>query len=159
SRPGVTLASGLTFPDALAGVPASEHTRGPILLARRGSLPHVGELDRLTPTTAYVLGGTAALSVEVAKAAQRERGVGWSRPDYTGGTPQVVTTVPGTTSRKMAFTLDMGGRLEGAAEIVDFLVANQVCTTFFPTSLAADTAEGRRVMAKIAAHPELFELG
>lgn len=159
SRPGVMIASGAAFPDALAGVPAAEHTRGPILLARPTSLPGSVELDRLTPRTAYVLGGTSALSIEVAKAAQRERGVCWAGPDYTGGTPQVLTTVAGTDSRKIAFTLDMGGRLTGAEGIVDFLVANQVCTTFFPTSLMADTAEGRRVMARIAAHPELFEIG
>ncbi len=159
SRPGVTIASGRNFPDALAGVPASEHTRGPVMLARRQSLPHAGELDRLTPRTAYVLGGTASLSIEVPKAAQRERGVCWSGPDYTGGTQQVLSTVSGTTSRKIAFTLDMGGRLEGAREIVDMLVDRQVCTTFFPTSLMAGTAEGRAIMAKIAAHPELFEIG
>lgn len=159
SRPGVMLASGQAFPDAVAAVPAAEYTRGPILLARPNSLPHSGELDRLTPRTAYVLGGTAALSIEVPKAAQRERGVCWAGPDYTGGTPQILQTVTGTDSRKMAFTLDMGGQLTGAEGIVDFLVANQVCTTFFPTSLMADTTEGRRVIAKIAAHPELFEIG
>ncbi|AXH95393.1 cell wall-binding repeat-containing protein [Ornithinimicrobium avium] len=158
-RPGVTIASGLNFPDALAGVPAAASTRGPIMLARRDSLPHAGELDRLTPGTAYVLGGTSSLSIEVPKAAQRERGVCWSGPDYSGGGQQVLSTVSGTTSRKIAYTLDMGGRLEGAEEIVDILVDRQVCTTFFPTSLMADTAQGRRVMAKIAAHPELFEIG
>ncbi|GGK70153.1 cell wall-binding repeat-containing protein [Ornithinimicrobium pekingense] len=159
SRPGVMIASGRTFPDALAGVPGAEYTRGPIMLARPTSLPYAGELDRLTPTTAYVLGGTGVLSIEVPKAAQRERGVCWAGPDYTGGSPQILTTVSGTTSRKMAFTLDMGGRLTGAEGIVDFLVANQVCTTFFPSAYMADTTEGRRVVAKIAAHPELFEIG
>ncbi|RIK17899.1 MAG: hypothetical protein DCC50_00040 [Acidobacteria bacterium] len=159
SRPGVIIASGQNFPDALAGVPAAERTRGPIMLATRTSLPHSGELDRLTPRTAYVLGGTATLSIEVPKAAQRERGVCWSGPDYTGGSQQVLSTVSGTTSRKIAYTLDMGGRLEGASEIVDLLVERQVCTTFFPTSVMAATAEGRAVMAKIAAHPELFEIG
>ncbi|WP_122260720.1 cell wall-binding repeat-containing protein [Ornithinimicrobium cerasi] len=158
-RPGVAIATGLSFPDALAGVPATRHTRGPILLARPTGIPGSGELDRLTPTTAYLLGGKLSLPVDVARAAQRERGVCWAGPTLLGGSQQVLTTVPGTDSRKLAFTLDMGGNLTGATGIVDFLVANQVCTTFFPTSIMADTAEGRRVMAKIAAHPELFEVG
>jgi putative cell wall-binding protein/peptidoglycan/xylan/chitin deacetylase (PgdA/CDA1 family) len=158
-RPGVVIASGLVFADALAGVPAASTTRGPILLARTSSLPYSGELDRITPTTAYVLGGTATLTIEVPKAAQRERGVCWAGPDYTGGTPQVLTTVSGTTTKKMAFTLDMGGRLDGASQIVDYLIDNQVCTTFFPSSIMADTTEGRAIVAKISAHPELFEIG
>src|SRR5690606_17952135 len=65
-RPGVTIASGGVFPDALAAGPASRVTRGPILLARPGSIPGSGELDRLTPTTAYLVGGTASLPVAVA---------------------------------------------------------------------------------------------
>lgn len=158
-RPGVMLASGVAFPDALAGVPMADRTRGPIMLARPTSLPYSSELDRLTPGTAYVLGGTAALSIEVPKAAQRERGVCWAGPDYTTGTKQVLSRVSGTDSRKVAFTLDMGGRLTGAADILDFLIANQVCTTFFPTSIMADTTEGRVVMAKITANAHLFEIG
>ena len=161
ARPGVQLASGTVFTDALAGAAAAEYTRGPTLVVRSTGLPagHGAELDRLTPRTAYVLGGVGTLSIEVPKAAQRERGVCWAGRDYTTGTKQVVSTISGTTSRKLAFTLDMGGRLEGATQIVDFLVANQVCTTFFPTSIMASTTEGRRVMARIAAHPELFEIG
>ena len=158
-RPGVTIATGVDFPDALAGVPATRVTRGPILLARTTSLPYSGELDRLTPRTAYLLGGTNALSIDVARAVQRERGVCWAGPTVLGGPQQVLSTVPGTTSKKMAFTLDMGGNLAGATGIVDFLIENQVCTTFFPTSIMADTTEGRQVMARIAAHPELFEVG
>ncbi|MFK5634135.1 MULTISPECIES: cell wall-binding repeat-containing protein [unclassified Ornithinimicrobium] len=158
-RPGVVVASGETFPDALAAVPATVDTRGPILLARHDSIPYVGELDRLTPRTAHVVGGTYSLSIEVPKAAQRERGVCWAGPDYTGGTSEVLTTVGGTTSKKIAYTLDMGGRLDGALTIVNYLIDNQVCTTFFPTSIMADTTEGRVIMAKIAAHPHLFEIG
>lgn len=158
SRPGVVIAGGEVYADALASVTAATYTRGPVLLARRDSLPYRSELDRLTPRTAYVVGATSTLSAHVPRAAQRERGVCWAG---NPGKPskQVLTTVSGTDTRKLAFTLDMGGRLEGAAALVDYLVANQVCTTFFPTSIMADTAEGRRVMAKIKAHPELFEVG
>lgn len=159
SRPGVTVATGTAFPDALAGVPATRSTRGPIMLARPTSLPYVGELDRLTPGTAYLLGGRSVMSIDVDRAVQRERGVCWAGPTMLGGSQQVLSTVPGVNGRKMAFTLDMGGNLAGATDIVDYLVEHQVCTTFFPTSIMADTTEGRRVMARIAAHPELFEVG
>ena len=100
------------------------------------------------------------MTIDIDRAVQRERGVCWAGPTYPGTESQkILTTVSGTTSRKVAFTLDMGGRMEGAEQIVDYLIANQVCTTFFPTSLSAETTQGRAVMAKIAAHPELFEMG
>jgi peptidoglycan-N-acetylglucosamine deacetylase len=160
-RPAVTIASGDSSPTAMTVAPVTATTRGPVLLGRQDSfgVSSRQELDRLAPGTAYVVGGTSTLSIEVPKAAQRTRGVCWSGPDYTTGTKQVLSAVSGTDSRKIAFTLDMGGRLEGATDIVDFLIANQVCTTFFPTSIMADTAEGRQVMSRIAAHPELFEIG
>lgn len=161
SRPGVVIATGGNYPDALAAAPLTGTTRGPILLVRPNSLPSGtgGELDRLTPRTAYLMGGTQSMSVEIAKQVQRERGVCWSGPTYSGGSQQILSTVRGTTSPKMAFTLDMGGRLEGAMDIVDFLIENQVCTTFFPTSLSAETTEGAAIIAKIAQYPHLFEVG
>ncbi|QFG68315.1 cell wall-binding repeat-containing protein [Ornithinimicrobium pratense] len=162
NRPGVHVATGHAYPDALAAVPTAGTTRGPVLLTRPGSLPGAvaTELRRITPRTAYLLGGRGSMSLDIDRAVQRERGICWAGPTYPGNESQkVLTTVPGTTGKKVAFTLDMGGRLEGAEQIVDYLIANQVCTTFFPTSLSADSTQGRKVMAKIAAHPELFELG
>lgn len=162
SRPGASIVTGLDYPDALAAVPATGTTRGPVLLTRPGSLPGAvaADLRRITPRTAYLLGGRASMTLDIDRAVQRERGVCWAGPTYPSTESQkILTTVPGTTSKKVAFTLDMGGRLEGAEQIVDYLVANQVCTTFFPTSLSADSTQGRQVMAKIAAHPELFEMG
>ncbi len=161
ARPGVWLATGAAFPDALAAASATASVRGPILLTGRSALPAGAgtELSRLSPQTAYLLGGTSAVGAGVAKAAQRTLGVCWSGPTYGPGSPAVISQVSGTDTKKLAFTLDMGGRLEGAEDIVDFLIAEQVCTTFFPTSAMADTAEGRPIMAKIAAHPELFEVG
>lgn len=162
SRPGVSIATGGAYPDALAAVPTTGTTRGPVLLTRPGSLPGAvaTELRRITPRTAYLLGGRSSMTIDIDRAVQRERGVCWAGPTYPGTESQkILTTVSGTTSRKVAFTLDMGGRMEGAEQIVDYLIANQVCTTFFPTSLSAETTQGRAVMAKIAAHPELFEMG
>ncbi|WP_131104318.1 cell wall-binding repeat-containing protein [Ornithinimicrobium sufpigmenti] len=162
NRPGVNIATGAAYPDALAAVPTTATTRGPVLLTRPGSLPGAvaTELRRITPRTAYLLGGRGSMTLDIDRAVQRERGVCWAGPTYPATESQkILTTVPGTSSKKLAFTLDMGGRLDGAEQIVDYLVANQVCTTFFPTSLSADSTQGQKVMAKIAAHPELFEMG
>ncbi len=161
SRPGVMLATGANFPDALAAGAAATHTRGPILLTRGSVLPDgtSTELDRLGPNTAYLLGGTASVPVSIAKAVQRELGVCWASDPPSDGRIEAITAAPGTTPPRIAFTLDMGGRLDGAADIVRYLTDHQVCTTFFPTSIMASTAEGRDVMDRIAAHPELFEVG
>ncbi|WP_109472944.1 cell wall-binding repeat-containing protein [Ornithinimicrobium cavernae] len=159
-RPAVMLATGRGWPDALAAGATARHTRGPILLTT-GSRLSAGtnaELTRLSPNTAYVLGGRSAQSNEVPRLVQKRLGVCWSGTRPSTGSQETITSVPGAT-RQIAFTLDMGGRLTGADEIVDFLVEHQVCTTFFPTSIMANSPEGRPIMARIAAHPELFELG
>ncbi len=59
----------------------------------------------------------------------------------------------------MALTFDMGGRLDPALDIMAFLIANQVCTTLFPTGAMSETATGHAVLSIIAGHPELFEIG
>jgi peptidoglycan/xylan/chitin deacetylase (PgdA/CDA1 family) len=71
---------------------------------------------------------------------------------------QVLAAIPGAGSR-VALTFDMGGRLEGGADILNFLIANEVCATIFPTGAMAQTAEGRRIMAIVASHPEILEIG
>jgi peptidoglycan/xylan/chitin deacetylase (PgdA/CDA1 family) len=54
----------------------------------------------------------------------------------------------------------MGGRLDPALAIVDWLIAERIPATIFPTgSTASGTATGRAVMERLAAHPELFALG
>lgn len=160
-RPGIMVATGLNFPDAISAGAAASVTRGPVLLTTTDRLPTgvPDEVARLAPRTAYLLGSPETVGIGVAQDVQRVRGVCWSGRAVTPTTSEVLTQVAGTTSPKVAFTLDMGGRLDGATSIVDYLVANQVCTTFFPTSVMAATAEGRAVMARIAAHPELFEVG
>lgn len=154
------MATGRTWPDALAAGAAVSHTRGPILLSTGKGL-RAGtnsELTRLGPTTAYVLGGTSAQTNQVPRLVQKRLGVCWSGTRPLTGSQEVLTSVP-TATKQIAYTLDMGGRLDGADEIIDFLINNQVCTTFFPTSIMANTSEGRGLMTKIAAHPELFEIG
>ncbi|MEO8251001.1 MAG: polysaccharide deacetylase family protein [Chloroflexota bacterium] len=74
------------------------------------------------------------------------------------GTSETFAKVPGA-GHALALTLDMGGRLDPGIEILNFLIASRVCVTLFPTGAMAQTAEGRKVMAIIKAHPELFEIG
>src|SRR5438034_1366672 len=60
--PRAFVASGQTFPDALAGGPAAKAGGGPVLLVARDALPQptADELRRLQPKTIVVLGGAAA---------------------------------------------------------------------------------------------------
>ncbi|NHA68008.1 cell wall-binding repeat-containing protein [Phycicoccus flavus] len=65
--PGVPVAyvaTGLNFPDALAGGPVGGYTGGPVLLVRTDSVPVVvaAELRRLAPRRIVVLGGTTSVT-------------------------------------------------------------------------------------------------
>jgi len=59
----------------------------------------------------------------------------------------------------MALTFDMGGRLDPAIDIMNFLIANEVCATLFPTGAMTETPTGQEVLAIVRDHPELFEVG
>jgi putative cell wall-binding protein len=154
------VTTGLNYPDALAGIPAAVRQKGPILLTLPTDLPAVTvtELKRLNPGRVFILGGTPSVSVDVAKEVQHVLGVCWTSYKPPAGTQQWIFSIP-TATNQVALTFDMGGRLDPAVQIMNFLVANQVCATIFPTGESADTTIGRQVMAIIAAHPELFEVG
>jgi peptidoglycan/xylan/chitin deacetylase (PgdA/CDA1 family) len=63
----------------------------------------------------------------------------------------------GTT--KVALTFDMGGRLDPAVQIMDWLVANGVKATIFPTGASGTTTDiGLAVLRRVRDHPELFDL-
>ncbi len=65
-------------------------------------------------------------------------------------------------SNLVALTFDMGGRVDPAVDIVNWLIANQVPATIFMTGAMAEnpnTDAGRQVLALIEAHPDLFQLG
>jgi putative cell wall-binding protein len=66
----VFLASGTSFPDALAGASYASALKGPILLVARDVLPNAtaGEIDRLHPTSIRILGGPSAVSDPLAQA-------------------------------------------------------------------------------------------
>jgi peptidoglycan-N-acetylglucosamine deacetylase len=73
------------------------------------------------------------------------------------GSIQVFRTIPNA-GPGVALTFDMGGRMDPAVDIMNFLVANKVCATIFATGVMSQTAPGQQVMAIIRAHPELFEI-
>lgn len=154
------VATGLSFPDALAGVAAAGVRNAPILLVPGTALP-VGvaaELDRLDPDDVFLLGGESVVGIGVAKAAQRTLGICWVGSRPTAGTVQSFTRIPGATN-EVALTFDLGGRTDSALAIVKFLVDNQVCATIFATGSTAQTPAGAGVIAALRAHPELFEVG
>jgi peptidoglycan/xylan/chitin deacetylase (PgdA/CDA1 family) len=74
------------------------------------------------------------------------------------GSAQTFYVIPGA-GNGVALTFDMGGRLEPGVDILNFLIANRVCATLFPTGAMAQTPQGREIMAIVRAHPELFEIG
>lgn len=74
------------------------------------------------------------------------------------GTSQVISSVPGA-GPEAALTFDMGGRLDPATAILDYLILERICVTVFPTGAMSQTTEGREVLAIVKAHPELFEAG
>ncbi len=74
------------------------------------------------------------------------------------GSAQTFDRLP-TGGKALAITLDMGGRLDPALDILDYLIANRVCTTIFATGAMAQTAAGQEILAVVRAHPELFEVG
>jgi len=64
------------------------------------------------------------------------------------------------TTGKIALTLDMGGRLTPAVEIMTWLIDHGVHATIFPTGVAGSTTtQGKAALALVKAHPELFDVG
>ncbi|HYI68077.1 MAG TPA: PQQ-dependent sugar dehydrogenase [Candidatus Limnocylindrales bacterium] len=59
----VFVATGLDFPDALAGGAAAGHFSNPVLLVKNDQIPAAtrAELDRLNPSSIVVLGGTSVV--------------------------------------------------------------------------------------------------
>ncbi len=88
------------------------------------------------------------------------------------GTPTpTATTLPSTgavfehgdrASNGIALTFDMGGRVDPALDIMNWLIDNDVHATIFMTGAMAEnqnTDAGREVLALVDAHPNLFDLG
>lgn len=88
----VMVATGTSFPDALAGGPAAAAAGAPVLLVARDALPPVvaDELRRLRPSRVTVLGGATAVGDGVVDAIADVAGV---TPDRLAGVDRVATAV------------------------------------------------------------------
>jgi peptidoglycan/xylan/chitin deacetylase (PgdA/CDA1 family) len=73
------------------------------------------------------------------------------------GSAQTFRTIP-EAGAGVALTFDMGGRMEPAVDIMNFLVDNEICATIFATGVMSETEKGQQVMAIIRNHPHLFEI-
>jgi peptidoglycan/xylan/chitin deacetylase (PgdA/CDA1 family) len=73
------------------------------------------------------------------------------------GSAQTFRTIPGA-GAGVALTFDMGGRMDPAVDIMNFLVEHEVCATIFATGVMSETAEGQQVLAIIRENPQLFEI-
>jgi peptidoglycan/xylan/chitin deacetylase (PgdA/CDA1 family) len=86
-------------------------------------------------------------------------------PPPTGGPtptdpagPAVVVYHGPRTTRNIALTFDMGGRLDPAVDIVRWLIEHEVHATLFPTGRSGtQTAEGLAAMELAATRPDLFD--
>ena len=75
----------------------------------------------------------------------------------SAGSAQTFRTIPDA-GAGVALTFDMGGRMDPAVDIMNFLVDHDVCATIFATGVMSETDEGRQVMAIIRDNPQLFEI-
>lgn len=73
--------------------------------------------------------------------------------------PAAIVSHGSRSSTRIALTFDMGGRMTPALDIVKWLMAHGVHATIFPTGEMAVTTAGNAVLALVAAHPELFDVG
>ena len=80
-------------------------------------------------------------------------------PEPHTGPATVVSNGPRGTNQ-IALTFDMGGRLDPAVDIVQWLIDHEVHATLFPTGRSGTTTdEGRAALLLAAQHPELFTFG
>ena len=145
------VATGTSFPDALAGGPAAASTGGPVLLTDRLRLPEAtaAELKRLSPGRVVVLGGASAVADEVLVELRALTGVTVDRlsgPDRYATAAAIsqsafapgVATVVLTTGTGFADAL-AGGAAAGAQDSPVLLVAPGV----LPAATAQELARLR----------------
>lgn len=85
-----------------------------------------------------------------------------ARPTARPSTAPLATALShgSRTSKQIAFTFDMGGRLDPAVDIVQWLIDHNVHATLFPTGKSGtQTAQGRAAMQLAATRPDLFDFG
>jgi peptidoglycan/xylan/chitin deacetylase (PgdA/CDA1 family) len=120
-------------------------------------LPGVTVDETNPPTPSPPAGATPAPTPVASPVAQASPTIGPSTA------PAAVATVISHGARDsgtIALTFDMGGRLDPAVQIVQWLVDHHVHATLFPTGTAGSTTTlGRQALTLAAAHPELFDIG
>ncbi len=74
--------------------------------------------------------------------------------------PATVISHGSRTVPEIALTFDMGGRLDPAVDIVQWLIDHNVHATLFPTGKSGTaTPQGLAALQLAAQHPELFDVG
>ncbi|MFN8506817.1 MAG: polysaccharide deacetylase family protein [Dehalococcoidia bacterium] len=133
------------------------------------TLPATSTAPATVMTTPTALGSATSTPTAVATVTRTAT----PRPATATATP-VATSTPTTPatgrllangprdSTKVALTFDMGGRVEPAVEIMNWLIEHGVHATIFMTGAMAEsknTPAGRQVLGLMAAHPGQFALG
>lgn len=78
----------------------------------------------------------------------------------SGAGPATVVSHGPRTKPQIALTFDMGGRLDPAVDIVQWLIDHGVHATLFPTGKSgSQTAQGLQAMQLAATRPDLFDVG
>ncbi len=80
----------------------------------------------------------------------------------TPGGPSQLLTNGSRQSGQVALTFDMGGRVEPALDIMNYLIDNEIEATIFMTGAMVDninTDAGREVLDLVQANQHLFDLG
>ena len=120
--PVVYVATGLNFPDALAGAAAAGLTGGPVLLVTKDGIPAstAAELTRLRPGTIAVLGGSGVISDAVVAGLWGYATSGVTRLAgenryATAAAISAATYAPGVPVVYLATGLDFPDALAGAA--------------------------------------------
>jgi polyvinyl alcohol dehydrogenase (cytochrome) len=137
------LATGATFPDAVAGAAAAGHLGVPLLLTSSSALSSsaAAEIDRLKPTRVALLGGTAALSAAVSQqvATHGVSVVRWQGSDrYATAVAVSQATYPsGATNVYLATGTNFPDALAGAALAA---VAGGPLLLTDPNTLPSETA-------------------
>ncbi len=104
----VVIARGDAFPDALAAAPIARQFDAPILLTETGALPQATRdaIESLGATRASILGGTTAVSQDVAETLENEFGLEVERihgPDRYHTAAQVARSVQASTGNVANF--------------------------------------------------------
>jgi peptidoglycan/xylan/chitin deacetylase (PgdA/CDA1 family) len=80
-------------------------------------------------------------------------------PTTAAGPATVISNGP-RSAANIALTFDMGGRLDPAVQIVQWLIDHEVHATLFPTGASGtQTAQGLAALHLAATRPDLFDMG